>query len=123
MRYRPGAPDMYTEGEMRRRLVSVSGRVMAGRLRGRDGFDILLTHAPCRGYGDLDDLPHTGFECFNSLLERFRPRLHCYGHVHREYGGFRRKIEHPSGTELINASGHFIYDLRIQESDSEEQTK
>ena len=35
----------------------------------RTDFDILLTHAPCRGYGDMEDLPHRGFECFNDLLK------------------------------------------------------
>lgn len=111
MRYRPGAPDMYTEAEMRRRIYSVSGKLLAGRLSGKRGFDILLTHAPCRGYGDMEDPAHMGFESFNCLLERFRPAVHCYGHVHREYGHFERRARHPSGTTLINACGSYIYDL------------
>ena len=32
------------------------------------GFDILLTHSPMRHLGDMEDLPHTGFECFRPLL-------------------------------------------------------
>lgn len=109
MRYKPG-PDMYTEREMKRRISSMSWQRLADRLSGREGFDILLTHAPCKGYGDMDDLPHRGFECFNELLQRYRPRLHCFGHVHREYGKFRRMSEHPSGTTLINACGYYIYE-------------
>ncbi|MBR0308518.1 MAG: metallophosphoesterase [Mogibacterium sp.] len=111
MRYKPGAADMYTEREMRMRMVSVQRQMMAGRLRGKEGFDILLTHAPCRGYGDQDDIPHKGFECFDALLRRYSPKLHCYGHVHQEYGGFKRTREHPSGALLINACGHYIYTL------------
>ena len=50
-----------------------------------NGFDILVTHSPARGYGDLDDLPHMGFACFNSLLEKWKPKYMFYGHVHANY--------------------------------------
>ena len=97
--------------EKRAATVYNNARKMAGRIpAGRPAFDILLTHAPCKGYGDLEDLPHTGFDCFNRLLNKYSPQLHCYGHVHQEYGNFRRRIEHPSGTLLVNGSGHCIID-------------
>jgi Icc-related predicted phosphoesterase len=112
MRYRPGEPDMYTEIEMRGRLIPVYARLLMDRIKGREGFDILLTHAPCKGYGDQEDLPHRGFDCFNTLLNRYRPKLQCYGHVHQEYGQFQRAREHPSGAALINASGHYIFELK-----------
>ena len=115
MRYRDGAADMYTEEEMRRRIARLRGTVLkdlaAGRLSGKKDIDILLTHAPAKGYGDMEDIPHMGFDCFNNLLERHRPKLHCYGHVHREYGRFERSMEHPSGTTMINASGHCFYEI------------
>ena len=79
--------------------------------KGKPAFDILLTHAPCRGYGDMEDLPHRGFECFNVLLNKYSPQLHCYGHVHREYGEMKRSLRHPSGTLLINGSGYHIIDF------------
>ena len=111
MRYKPGAPDMYTEKEMRMRMLSVSGKLLAGRLAGKEGFDILLTHAPCRGYGDMDDIPHRGFECFNEFLNWYSPKLHVFGHVHQEYGNFKRELEHPSGATLVNACGHCFYEI------------
>ena len=110
MRYKPGAANMYTEAEMRMRILAVSGRLVMGRFNGGGGFDILLTHAPCRGYGDMEDLPHRGFECFNGLLMVNKPKLHCFGHVHQEYGQFKRTLEHPSGTTLVNACGYHIFD-------------
>lgn len=72
---------------------------------------LLLTHAPLLGHGDLEDLPHRGFACFNNLIEEWRPDYHCYGHVHMEYGRIRRESVHPSGTRLINCSGMQILEI------------
>ena len=106
-RYREGAY-MYTEKQMQSRI-----RKLWLPLKKHHGFDILLTHAPCRGYGDMEDIPHQGFQCFNSLLERCKPKYHVYGHVHKEYSahGFQRMIEHPSGTTLVNANGYQLIEL------------
>ncbi|MBQ6439353.1 MAG: metallophosphoesterase [Mogibacterium sp.] len=128
MRYKDEAPDMYTEKEMAERVRRAERTIRKRRLTGkiislikpeengtgekkRPDFDILLTHAPCRGYGDMEDLPHMGFECFNELLNKYSPQLHCYGHVHKEYGEMKRTLRHPSGTELINGSGYQIIDF------------
>ena len=128
MRYKDDAADMYTEEEMRARIRKAEHMIRKRRLAGsvmrllrlsankgdegsKADFDILLTHAPCRGYGDMDDLPHRGFECFNDLLNKYSPQLHCYGHEHHEYGMIERHIQHPSGTLLINGSGHQIIDF------------
>ncbi len=104
-RYRPG-PDMYTEAEMEKRI-----RKLRGLLAFTGGFDILLTHAPAEGYGDLDDLAHAGFSCFNDLLEKYKPAYMFHGHVHREYGSFQREHTHACGTKIINGYGHVILDL------------
>lgn len=128
MRYRDGT-DMYTEREMRSRVRKLKRQMKRGVItrvigkksisrdladkmrRGGHVIDILLTHAPCKGHGDMEDLAHTGFDCFNRLLEELHPRYHCYGHVHMEYGMIRRESEHPSGTHLINVSGMYILDI------------
>ena len=105
MRYN-NSPFMYTEGQMRWRI-----RRMYRRLLIFEGFDILVTHSPARGYGDLDDLPHTGFECFNELLNRWHPSYMLHGHVHKEYGKFERELIHESGTKIINCYGSYTLDL------------
>ncbi|MBR0373225.1 MAG: metallophosphoesterase [Mogibacterium sp.] len=131
MRYKPGS-DMYTEKEMSGRVkrlrrslrkglcYDIEGQRMQSRaadvrylLGQNEGLrpDILLTHAPCLGYGDMEDLPHRGFACFNGLLDACRPAYHCYAHVHMEYGHFARVTEHPSGTTLINCSGAYLLDF------------
>ena len=67
------------------------------------GIDILVTHTPPRGHGDLPDGPHQGFDAFNGLLNWVHPRLMLHGHVHLDYGMLERERQHPSGTTLVNA--------------------
>ncbi|MBP0974400.1 MAG: metallophosphoesterase [Oscillospiraceae bacterium] len=106
MKYKPGTY-MYSEQAMRRRLW-LSKRM----LWKFGGIDIFVTHAPARGYGDLDDLPHQGFACFNELLQICKPKLMAHGHVHASYGkGFQRESQHPSGTTIVNAFEKYIIDL------------
>ena len=109
MKYGTG-PYMYTEKEMRSRIKRSRRSILL-----HSGFDILVTHSPARGYGDMNDLPHRGFECFNELLERCRPGYLLHGHVHATYGSrFKRVIDHPSGARIIN--GYERYILEFDES-------
>ena len=122
------SPDMYTEKEMRARV-----RRLRRKIRFTGGIDILVTHAPAKGYGDMADLPHRGFECFNDLLMKYKPLYMLHGHVHKTYGtGFKRVLDHPSGTKIVNAyetykieipdgaypafgtTGSFFYDLQCK---------
>jgi hypothetical protein len=79
-RYREG-PNQYTERQFARRARLLAWRA---RRRGRDGrgVDVLLTHAPPRGVGDEDDLPHRGVAALHGLVARLRPPLLLHGHVH-----------------------------------------
>ena len=108
MRYHPTNPCMYTEEEMRQRIRKLNRMIAL-----HNGFDILVTHSPARGYGDLDDLPHMGFACFNSLLEKWKPKYMFYGHVHANYqsGKFQRECAHPCGTRIINAYESHIVEI------------
>lgn len=53
--------------------------------------DVLITHSPAYGILDLDDSINGEFINYGSeeILEsvmRIKPRLHLFGHVHRQYG-------------------------------------
>lgn len=106
MRYRPGE-HMYTERQMARRV-----RKLRWKLWRQKGFDILVTHAPARGLGDQEDLPHRGFETFLRLMDKYRPRYMAYGHVHPQYGAtaFRRELRY-NRTTVVNAYKRYFIEL------------
>ena len=78
-RYRDGEY-MFTENQMKHRITRLWPSLIKHR-----GVDILVTHAPARGLNDLDTIPHRGFECFNTLLDKYEPKYFIHGHVHRNY--------------------------------------
>lgn len=105
VRYKPG-PYQYDEAEMRRRI-----RKLRWDLRRSGGFDILLTHAPARGYGDGEDRVHRGFLCFNDLIERYHPAYHIYGHIHKEYSGDFKRLITRGDTTAVNAYERYAVQL------------
>lgn len=116
MRYND-KPNMYTEEEMEKRIRRMKRSIVL-----HNGFDVLVTHAPARGYGDLEDLPHLGFSCFNDLLNTWKPKYMLHGHVHKEYGGFKRSYDHPSGTRIYNGYGHMILEIGDHEHPAKGKT-
>ncbi len=92
----------YTEKEMEKRI-----RKLRRKIRRAGGVDIVVTHAPIRGYGDLEDYAHRGFACFEKLLKELRPKYWLYGHVHLRYRhGLPRTIEYGK-TQIINCSDKY----------------
>ena len=107
-RYRPDGIYMYTEKQMARRI-----RKLWWKIRKNKGVDVLVTHAPAFGKGDLDTLPHRGFRCFLKFMEKYRPRYMLHGHVHRNYGFKIPVTQRYLDTEIINACGAYLLDLQI----------
>lgn len=103
MRYNQGNCQ-YTEWEMRRRIFRLRRKL-------RGGVDLLITHTPARGLGDMDDPCHKGFECFRELLDRYRPLYHCHGHVHLQYVPTRPRTRQYGETVIVNASGKYVLEL------------
>ncbi len=105
-------PHQYTERQMRKRY-----RKLWWKLRRAKGVDILLTHAPARGYGDMDDPVHRGFEFFVDLMDKLQPRYMVHGHVHKNYHTQQVADLHRGETTIINACGYRI--LEIPDPDTE----
>lgn len=108
-RYRNGKY-MFTEGQMTRRIWKLWFQLWRHK-----GFDILVTHAPGRGLGDLDTRAHRGFECFVRLVDRYRPRFFLHGHVHLNYGAGIPRVIQRGGTTVINAFDHYSFDYNTEE--------
>lgn len=65
-----------------------------------DDTDILLTHGPAYGYGDLcDHGERVGCKELKKAILRVKPKLHCFGHIHEAYG-----IYQLGDTVIANAS-------------------
>ena len=107
-RYQPDGINMYTEEQMARRI-----RKLWWKIRKNKGIDVLVTHAPAFGKGDLDTIPHRGFRCFLKFMEKYRPRYMLHGHVHRNYGFKIPVTQRYLDTEIINACGAYLLDLQI----------
>lgn len=79
-KYRNDGKYMYNEKEMRKRICKLRFKIWK-----LGGVDVVVTHAPVKGYGDLEDIAHQGFKCFEDLIHKYKPKYLLYGHVHKTY--------------------------------------
>lgn len=105
MRYRPGI-NQYTEKEMVKRV-----KKMRFQLFMKGGFDILLTHSPAYQLNDGRDLPHQGFQVFNTLMDKYHPRFFIHGHVHMAYGRQHKRYDQYGETHVVNAYERCVFDF------------
>lgn len=75
------------------------------------GFDILLTHSPTLGLNVSEHISHRGFDCFNTLMDRYGPSCFIHGHVHRNYGIDISQKMIRGKTTVINAFEYCMFDL------------
>lgn len=101
-----GGPHQYTEREMKRRINRLRPALFLS-----GGADIILTHSPVRGVGDMDDAAHRGFECFRFLLERYSPKYLLHGHVHSRYSPGLSREQLCGNTSVINVNGTYYLDI------------
>lgn len=94
---------------MERRINKLKPQLFLSR-----GFDILVTHAAAYGLGDGKDLCHTGFKCFNKLLDIYEPKYYFHGHQHLNYNRGERLIRYKD-TTIINSYGYYIIDVNINQ--------
>jgi Icc-related predicted phosphoesterase len=76
-----------------------------------EGIDILVTHTPPYGFLDIPTSGgmHLGCPHLRNELNRIRPRLHVFGHIHASHG------THQEGTtQLVNAAvaGGLDFEIR-----------
>jgi Icc-related predicted phosphoesterase len=63
-------------------------------------IDVLITHGPPHGFGDTADSgEHIGDPELANAIERVKPKINVFGHIHEGYGTFKL-----GETALVNAS-------------------
>ena len=102
-----GGSNQYTERQMRRRI-----RRLCWKIKWAGGVDIILAHAPARGYGDDDSPAHRGFEAFLPLIDKL------------QHGG-QRKLQHRHAGSSADTSALLLAPLmgRVVGADSEDKTR
>ena len=109
--YHPGKYQ-YTEQDMKKRL-----RKLRFALWRAKGVDIVVTHAPPKGIGDLDDPAHQGFEMLLELMEKYKPKYLLHGHVHLRYSIDKTRLRQYGDTQVINVCERYVLDLPDVEMD------
>lgn len=102
-RYKPGI-NQYTEKEMEKRVKKLERKT-------KKGIDILVTHAPARGFHDDEDQCHMGFEVFHSIIDTYKPKIFAHGHVHMNYGRQFTREDQIGDTKVINAYEKYIIEI------------
>ncbi len=104
-RYKPGI-NQYSEYQMCKRVKKMRFKIWRHK-----GFDILVTHSPARGLNDDEDQCHKGFEIFNTLIGKYKPKYFVHGHVHLAYGRKFKREDQVGDTKVINAYEKYTIEL------------
>lgn len=105
-RYKRDGVYQYTERQMKIRVLRLFPKILF-----KKGFDVMVTHAPAFGQGDLDNIPHKGFKCFLKLIEKYKPGYLFHGHIHTNYDIRISKEREYMDCNIINACGYRIMDI------------
>lgn len=98
----------YSEKAMRARVHRLWWKI-----RHHNGFDILITHSPAYQFNDGEDLPHSGFQIFRNLLDKYKPKYFVHGHVHLNYNWNQQRESMYNGhTTVINAYERYTFEYK-----------
>ena len=103
-------PHQYTEKDMSKRA-----RKLWRKLWQHKGFDILVTHSPAYKFNDGEDLPHRGFQVFNELIEKYKPKYFVHGHMHTTYDWrlkMRREVPYNEHTTVVHAFERYVFEYK-----------
>lgn len=110
MRYNHAYPQ-YTEREMR---WFVRRERLAAFRRGAP--QLVVTHAPPAGIHDGEDACHQGFQCFNRLIDAWKPTFLLHGHTH----AYDRKPTTTvvGNTTVVNVFPYYRFEVPVQVPDA-----
>lgn len=102
MRYKPYVPFQYSQREQKFRAWWLALQFIVPQWRAGVGVDIFVAHSPPYGIHDGVDRAHIGFESFNWLINRFKPKLFLHGHQHRNYAPQQTGETQVGKTRILN---------------------
>jgi hypothetical protein len=74
-----------------------------------EGVDIVMTHGPPQYVLDRTaDGSSAGCEHLRRAIARVRPRMHCFGHVHKGYGAQRVWYDDDDRKKLNEGDDHMV---------------
>ncbi len=111
IRYKPSVPIQYTQGEQWMRSIWLARKMLVQRNRKGYGVDVMVTHSPAFGIHDGPDRAHTGFEAFNWLIAKFKPRFLIHGHQHRNYAPMQPAETTVGDTRVMNIQPYRIFEV------------
>lgn len=114
MRYRPKAPLMYNELEMRWEALRMLPFLLWRRLRDGRAVDLFITHAPPYDVHDRPDLAHRGFRVFRTIIRYLKPRYFLHGHIH-VYRQDVQKVTEVDETTVVNVYPYRLLELNTKE--------
>jgi uncharacterized protein len=112
LRYNNGL-NQYTDGQMKRKLMSLLPSMIFNKIRYGRFLDILVTHASPEGIHDKSDPCHRGFKSLIWFMKAFKPRYLIHGHIHL-YDLQDIRVSRFLETTVINAYSHFVLDTGAQ---------
>lgn len=111
IRYKKG-DNQYTQMQMKSRVNKVWLSIKKNK-----GIDILLTHSPAKGINDGPDHVHVGFEVFNDIIAKYKPKFFVHGHVHKNYMlNFKPEMQLNQDTTVINGYERYIFEYPDKDS-------
>ncbi|KAI6778926.1 rhamnogalacturonate lyase C [Emericellopsis cladophorae] len=75
-------------------------------------IDVAMTHGPAEGILDLTrGHDHAGCPFLLSALQKAKPRIHCFGHIHEAWGAYLAKWGKLAAEGVDEAASRTIMDL------------
>ena len=102
--------NQFSEAGMFFRIIRLLPRFIWNKLFKGRYLDVLLTHAPPLGVGDMPDPCHRGFQVFRWFMRAFKPLYLIHGHVHLYDRNAKRANEYAQ-TKVINAYNHVLIEV------------
>jgi len=105
-----GGPNQYSDRQMRHRMNKMIPSLLYNKRKYGRYLDILVTHASPKGIHDDIDMCHTGFDCFNDFIKKYKPKFLVHGHMHLVDLN-RRPITVIEKTTVINVFKSYVIEV------------